>query len=48
MIAGSFKKHPTNSGLDIRLTSTLAATGKQYAGSLINKPEGVALSLCLG
>lgn len=43
MIAGSFKQHLTNSGLDIRLSTPSVVTGKRYAISLTNKPEAMAL-----
>ncbi|KAB0672375.1 chemotaxis protein CheX [Oryzomonas sagensis] len=43
MIAGSFKQHLTNSGLDIRLSTPSVVTGKRYAIALTNKPEAMAL-----
>jgi chemotaxis protein CheX len=43
IIAGSFKQHLTSNGPDIRLSTPSVVTGKQYAISLTNKPEAMAL-----
>jgi chemotaxis protein CheX len=47
VIAGSFKQHLTNNGLDIRLSTPTVITGQQYVISLTNKPEALALRFAL-
>jgi len=48
MIAGSFKQHLTNSGLDIRLSTPSVVTGRRYVIALTNKPEAMALRFASG
>ncbi len=43
MIAGSFKQHLTTSGLDVLLSTPSIVHGKEYAITLRNNPEQIAV-----
>ena len=43
MIAGSFKQHLSKSGMDVHLSTPSVVYGKEYAITLGNKPDQIAL-----